>query len=157
MVLAKKLAASGSRALGVEVLNHAFDYMLYPLVVLLLGTLRGGVAMTILAVLLNYRLVQIYSKSQYDWYGFEWMKVKAAEQGTGWAGTFLRMGMVPAFVFLSWEDPFKAFILVRGKKGVGCKFGRLDWITFLGANILGNLIWTGMLGSVIEGLKHLFA
>jgi hypothetical protein len=147
----RKLAASGSWVLSIEALNWFFDYPLYAFVILKLGAVEGGTVMTILALILNYSLVRVYSKSKHDWYGFEWLKLQAAKGGGGLLGPIMRMGKVPAFVFLSWRDPFKAYIFVRGKRGI---VDAPDWIVFLGANVLGNVIHTALIGSGISIIKQ---
>lgn len=153
-MLFKKLAASGSAIASVEMINHLFDYVVFPAVVLYFGVVRGWVIMTILAMTLNYTLVRFYARSRHDWYGFELLRLQSEKQANNWKGALIRYGRVPAFIFLSWEDPFKAFILVRNKKATGYWFDKLDWLTFFGANIIGTLIWTGMLGAGIEIVKR---
>lgn len=152
-LLMQKLAASGSWVLSVEILNWIFDYPLYAYVIFALGPVKGGVLMTVMALILNFGLVRAYAKSKYDWYGFEWLRLQEDKSGKGFIGKLLRMGKVPAFVFLSWRDPFKAYIFARGKNGLASK---TDWVWFLGANILGNLIWIGMLSVGFEIIKNLW-
>ena len=114
--LGKKLGAIGIGFVTVMVVNNLFDYLLYPLVIGLLGPIKGGASMMVLALGLNYALVLVYNRTKQDWFGFEWLRLQQDVKAETFTGRVLRItlrgGRWPAFVFLSWEDPFKAFIFV---------------------------------------------
>lgn len=152
----KKLGAIGIGLLTLEVVNQGFDYVLYPLVIYKLGPIDGGVVMIVLALVLNLSLVVLYNITKQDWLGFEWLALQEDRNVGSLVGKAISAGRWPAFVFLSWEDPFKAFVFVRGRKQVGWRFTLTDWQWFLGANLLGNLIWIVMVSGVIETLRYLF-
>ena len=154
----KKLAAIGTGFLGTMVLNDSFDYLMYPFMIGLLGPIRGGVIMTVLALGLNYSLVLIYNKTNADWFGFEWLRLQKDTEARTLSGRVLKFalkgGHWPAFLFLSWEDPFKAFVFVRGRLPAGAKFTAADWRLFFEANLLGNLIWITMVSGLLEIIKR---
>ncbi len=152
--IGKKLAAIGSGFLAIEAMNQSFDYLLYPAVIYWLGSLKGGVVMTILAVALNYALVLGYNKTKADWFGFEWLQLQESRNAQSLLGRVMRLGRMPAFVFLSWEDPFKAFVFMRGRQQAGMRFSRVDWKWFVLANLIGNLIWILMVSGALEVLKR---
>lgn len=158
--LGKRLGAIGTGFVTTMVVNDTFDYVMYPAMIGLLGPVKGGVIMTILSLGLNYGLVLIYNKTKTDWFGFEWLRLQQDMEAKTFVGRILhftlRGGRWPAFVFLSWEDPFKAFVWIRGRKPVGAKFTKADWQWFFGTNFLGNLIWILMVSGAIEALKDLF-
>ena len=87
----------------VEVLNHAFDFIMYPLVIGFLGPWKGGAIMTILALVMNYGLVVFYNKTNRDWFGFEWLRLQKQEEAKSGSGRILRhilhFGHWPAYVF----------------------------------------------------------
>ncbi|MGB3921968.1 MAG: hypothetical protein WBL19_01630 [Minisyncoccia bacterium] len=143
----------------VEALNFAFDFITYPLAIGYLGATKGGAIMTVLALGLNYGLVVFYNKTNRDWFGFEWLRLQKQEEAKSGPGRILRhilhFGHWPAYVFLSWQDPFKAFVFVRGRKAVGEKFNKADWAWFFGTNLLGNLIWIVIVSGAIELIKRL--
>lgn len=152
----KKLGAVGAGFVGTQIINDAFDYLLYPIVIGFLGSVRGGVIMTILAIVLNYIMVIIYNRTKTDWLGLEWLRLKRDEKSDSFLGRVIRAGWWPAFVLLSWEDPFKAFVFVRGRMPAGSRFKTTDWLWFFGANFVGNLIWILMLSGAFEILKRIF-
>lgn len=158
--LGKKLGAIGTGFVAVMVVNDSFDYLLYPLVIGLMGPVKGGASMMALALGLNYVLVLVYNKTKADWFGFEWLRLEEKKNAQTVMGQILRStmrrGRWPAFIFLSWEDPFKAFVFIRGRKPAGFRFTQTDWQWFLGANVIGNLIWILMVSGAIETIKHLF-
>lgn len=155
---AKKIWTIGIGILGTEMLNNGFDYIMYPLVIGFLGPIRGGIIMTIFALVLNYILILGYHKTKQDWFGFEWLALKREEEANSVSGKILRSllrgGHWPAFVFLCWLDPFKAFIFVRGRKASGFSFDKTDWFWFFLANLIGNLIWIAMVSGVLELVKR---
>ena len=155
----KKVGIVAASFTLIEVFNHSFDFIMYPLVIGLMGPLRGGIIMTILALALNYGMVIAYRKTDKDWFGFEWLELRREEEGKAFWGKFLKsllkIGYWPAFIFLCWEDPFKAFVYVRGRKSVGSKFSKLDWTWFFLANLIGNLIWIILVSGAIEFIKFI--
>ena len=155
----KQLGIIGIGFTGVEILNHTFDFIMYPLVIGLLGPIKGGTVMTVFALGLNYILILGYHKTKQDWFGFEWLALKKQEEAQTLGGKIFRlilhMGHWPAFIFLCWEDPFKAFIFVRGRKAAGFTFDKSDWFWFYLANFIGNLIWILIVVGALEAIKAL--
>ncbi|HEY4528510.1 MAG TPA: hypothetical protein VJJ48_01645 [Candidatus Paceibacterota bacterium] len=152
----KKLGAIGTGFMTTMVVNDAFDYLMYPAMIGFLGPVKGGAIMTALALGLNYILVLVYNKTKTDWFGFEWLRLQEDKQSNSFAGKVLRTGRWPAFIFLSWEDPFKAFVFVRGRLPAGSRFTATDWKWFFGTNLIGNLVWILMVSGAIGAIKSLF-
>lgn len=152
----KKLGVIGTGLLVLEGVNQSFDYLVYPLVIWLLGPVKGGTVMTIAALVLNYGLVLIYNKTKEDWLGFEWLAMQEEKKLDSWVGKVIRSGRWPAFLLLSWEDPFKGFVFMRGRKQVGWWFSPTDWKWFIVANLIGNLIWILMVSGAIGAVRHMF-
>lgn len=160
MKVLKKVGTFGAGIVGTMLVNDTFDYVMYPLVIGLLGPVKGGIVMTFLAIAINYILVLVYNKTKRDWFGFEWLRLQKDTGAKTVAGRVIRFalkkGHWPAFIFLSWEDPFKAFVFIRGRKPAGSRFDKTDWAWFFGANLIGNLIWILMVSGLIEAGKKLF-
>jgi hypothetical protein len=156
----KKLGIVAASFTVMEALNHGVDFIVYPLMIGFLGPLKGGVIMTTFWLVTNYLLIAWYHKTKQDWFGFEWLALKKEEEATTLSGKILRgalrIGHWPAFLFLCWEDPFKAFIFVRGRKASGFRFSKGDWGWFFAVNIIGNLIWILIISGAIEFIKRLF-
>lgn len=152
----KRLGVIGAGFLGTEIINQSFDWILFPIVIGFMGPVRGGSIMMVLALLLNLAMIFVYNKTTGDWFGFEWLR--SQESDTTKTGrivkNLLRYGRWPAFVFLSWEDPFKAFVFIRGRSSSRIGFNRTDWLVFLGANFIGILIWILMVSGALELIKR---
>ena len=150
----KKLAAIGIGFLTLTLITDSIDYVVYPLAVGLLGPLKGGSMMTGFWLVANYFLVWGYNKTERDWFGFEWLRVQQETESTTRWGKFLRFLLRRArwlFVaVLSWEDPFKAFVFVRGRMPAKHRFTAGYWRLFVGLNLLGNLIWIALISGVLE-------
>lgn len=143
----KNLAANGSRVAMIETINHYFDAMYVP-AVLLMGPYVGGAVMTVGAIALNYVFVRIYNGSPSDWYGFEWMRAKLS------TGKLWYAAAAPYFLFWCWWDPFAAFILARGKQEAGYRFKLADWAMLSAITAFGSTIWTLMMWGGIEVIKR---
>lgn len=145
----KKLAASGSRVALVETINHYFDGLYVP-AILMLGPIVGGMTMMVSAIILNYIFVRAYNGSPHDWYGFEWIRSKI---GTG---AVMKIIALPYLLFWCWWDPFAGFIFIRGKQDTNFHFKFSDWLLLAGITIFGSFVWTAMIWSGIESVKKLF-
>lgn len=143
------------------VMNWAFDWLLYPLVIYKLGLLRGGLVMSIASFLSCLGLLRLYDFLQRDWLGIETIRaLRLSESPRGWrrpAGMILRRGNAVAFVFLSlYFDPFITTVYLRQGRYNG--MGRRDWGVFVGSWALGNGSWMMMcyLGvGALEWVWHL--
>ena len=135
--------------IGLQGFSYAFDYFLYPIMLLWLGVLKGTVVLFFLALVLNYIAILIYDKIKIDLFGFEELKkIKEEVTATG-KKTFLQkailLGDIPAFIVFSWYDPIFA-VLYKRKSTQFDGFKRRDyWILILSTSI-GCFIWSLMLG-----------
>lgn len=156
----KRLTAIGSGHLAIASVNYGFDFLLYPFVIYLLGAIRGGAVMIALALLLNYSLVLFYSRTESDWLGLEWLRLQKDTEAQNFLGRVLRFALKRgdwlAFLLLSRQDPFKAFVFKRGRVSLENGFSRKDWQVFITANLIGNLFWILVVSGSIEVVKRIF-
>lgn len=156
----KRVATVGTGFLATEVVDTIFDYVLYPVAIAFMGPITGGVIMTVFAVILNYIFVLVYNATDADWFGFEWARMQEEKLHQDIKGKMLRAalksGRWGAFVFLSWWDPFMAFVFMQGRKPKNYHFTKHDWTIFFAANIIGNLIWITMVSGAVGIVKHFF-
>jgi len=155
----KRIGTFGAIVTIIEGSNQIFDYILYPAVILWLGTVNGGVVMTILALIANYIIVVWYNRTKHDWFGLEWLHLQETiEAHTLWGKLlrlFLRLGHWPAYVGISIYDPAYGFIFLRGRKSTGFNLTTIDWWWFLVSNLIGNLVWILIVSGAIEVIKLL--
>jgi hypothetical protein len=162
----KNILLSGGRfATGIamkKVLEAAFDYALYPAVLIWLGYVVGGIVMTSAAVALNFLIIRAYDWSKTDWLFIEKLKQLREEDSVElpgllrWTVPLLKKGDVPAFFVLCLDDPVTATLYLR--KGAYSYNGlttRRDWSIFAAANLVSNLYWIVGLGAIIEGFRAL--
>ncbi len=138
------------------IINTFFDFLLYPAVLLNLGTVVGGVIMTVLSIILNFSLIIVYSFKEIDWFGFEELRLKRdREEDKRLFKFILNLGHWPAFIILSLYDPFLAFVYAKGKRKSHKHFSFSDWIIFTFSHIIGNGGWILLLTGVITIVKNL--
>lgn len=158
--LGKKLAAFGSAFLALKVVNDTFDWVLYPLAIYWLGAYAGGALMIVLAFFLNYFLVLVYNRTQGDWLLLEWLGLQRDAEAKTWWGRLLRFWLRHAswvvVSYMSWGDPFKAFVYLRGRMPAGSRFTAADWRLLFGVNLLGNLIHIALVMGLLEAIKRLW-
>ncbi len=151
----KKLASLLTLAGGIVVMeigNHFFDMILYPAVLIWLGILKGMVLLTFLSIIFNYLSVHAYRILGINGVMDSLYVLAAKSTLSGKITKFiLRSGYWPTVVFLSWEDPTKAFIYVR--RGVSKHFTQKDWFTFAWIHFLANVLHTLLVGGAIVGVR----
>ena len=133
---------------------------LYPAVIVWLGAVSGGIAMTILALLVNYLVVIWYNSTKHDWFGLEWLHLQEIIKAQTFVGKFLRLfvrlGHWPAYFAISVYDPAYGFIFLRGRRSAGFSLTAVDWSWFIVSNLIGNFIWILVILGVIETIKKMF-
>ena len=154
----KRLAAIGAGLVTLSVVTNLIDYVAYPLMVAFLGPFKGGGVMTVFWLITNYFLIRLYNRTSQDWFGFEWLRLQEdLVSNTRW-NRFLRYLLRHwrwLFVaLLSWQDPMKAFVFVKGRRPAGTPFTASDWRVFLGLNLAGNLVWILALSGLFEIVKQ---
>lgn len=154
----KKNRTVAAALIATESFNHFFDFVIFPFVILWLGTVWGWITMTILSLFLNYYFILIYKRVGLDGV-VKWIHdVKGGEAKGFWEVCMrfiFHLGHLPTFILLSWEDPSKAFFYMRGHK-MKEKFSVVDWQVLILSNTIGTVIWTGMWGVGITAIKHMF-
>ncbi len=134
--------------------SYAFDYGVYPIVTYKYGLLKSLIILTIAAFMLNWILIWIYDKFNKDLFGFD--EIKKIKEGVshrkkGLLYKIISWGDIPAFIALSFYDPFLATLYKRklGTKGLAA---RDYWILAL-STIIACVLWSG-LWSPITLLKN---
>jgi len=140
------------------VTGFMYDYLLYPFTIGIFGAFAGGTIMTIASLIINYALVLLYRKTKEDWFGFEALRLKRAEEGgeSKLLRFFLRFGYYPAFVGLSVYDPFLAFVYIQGRENPSHTFTIQDWKVFIVSNLICGLIWTSLVSGALYTLRLAF-
>lgn len=145
-----------------QVEEFIFDYTLYPAVIALLGTVIGGIVMTMFSALICYLYILFYDWSKKDWLGLEFLKeMRDGEKKHGRVEHFVqrmaRKGNWLAFLVLSgYTDPFVTTVYLR--KGAGSYNGlsARDWRIFWASVLVANLWWTVAMTFVVAGIRYLF-
>lgn len=148
MIDLKKERGLGFFAAAVSVIegsNQFFDYVMYPAVIAWLGAVRGGIFMTIVALVINYLVVIWYNKTKHDWFGLEWLELQETMESPTLFGKIVRVlsrfGKWPTFVALSIYNPPYGFIFLRGRNSKGYNLSSEDWFWYFVSNIIGNVVW----------------
>ena len=136
--------------------SFTIDDILWPAVMLWQGAIAGGITMFFVALLANLILIWAYDKLKRDVLAFEALH-ELTEQGQTsffkrilvW---FIKAGKVPAFIAISFYDPFLSVIYMR--KGVGkYTMEARDWGYFALAMVIGCVGWTLCWQGVIITVK----
>jgi hypothetical protein len=154
-----RMLAMGQWIVGISAYkfsDYAFDYLLYPLVILKCGLIVGGVLMMGLSMIICLLLIRVYDRLQRDWLGIEYVKILRDYDGaSGWRrhlGKLLAKSTPLAFLLLSLRyDPFITTAYLRHGQYGG--LGARDWRIFLGSLVLGNAAWAVACFSGIELLE----
>ncbi len=158
-LFSKKNRTVAAALIATESFGHFFDFAVFPFVLLWLGSVWGWVLLTLFSFVINYYFIRIYKRVGLDAL-VKWIHdIKGGEAKGIWE-VFMRhvfrLGHIPTFILLSWEDPSKAFFYLRGHK-LKEKFSVVDWQVMILATAVGTAIWTGLWGAGITGLKLLFS
>jgi hypothetical protein len=134
-----------------------FDWVLYPLVILYLGIISGGVLMTFLTAVICYAIIVFYDKLQKDWLCLELVKeyrVRAENyRGESRILTFLsrwlrRSDLALIFALSLKFDP--AIVTIATRRGKYSGMGRREWYVFTFCVLFGNLYWIFLVATGIS-------
>ena len=155
------------RRIGTGIVGHGFkqveefvfDYTLYPAAIAFLGTVVGGLVMTVFSAVMCYLYLLFYDWSKRDWFGFELLK--EARDGEGGQGLIERLvrkiakkGGWLAFLSLSvYMDPFMTTVYMRSGAEKYDGLSSRDWKIFWGSVLVANLAWTGIVSSGLALIK----
>lgn len=127
------------------VVSGAIDDVLWPIVVLWQGPLAGGVTMFWVALLCNLLMIWAYDKLKRDLLCFEELRslteTEQVSKGKRFLAWIIRKGRVPAFIAISFYDPFISVIYMRRGAGKYTMENR-DWGYFALAMIIACSGWT---------------
>ena len=121
------------------------DDVLWPAVILWQGAVAGGITMFFVALLCNLILIWAYDKIKKDVLALEALRELTEKEQTGWFKRlivkFIKAGQIPAFIAISFYDPFVSVIYMR--KGVeSYKMEKRDWGYFALAMVIACVGWT---------------
>jgi hypothetical protein len=121
------------------------DDFLWPAVILWQGPIIGGITMFWVALLGNLILIWAYDKIKRDVLAFEALRELTEQDQTNWGKRllvkFIKAGKVPAFIAISFYDPFLSVIYMR--KGAGkYTMEKRDWGYFALAMTIACVGWT---------------
>ena len=161
-----------------ELLNVAYDYVVWPLVQNHYGVI-GAILMSIGAFIINFMILKWYQKKGVNWLGTDILE-EIKEKGNGWAERlcnhrmwFVKMVLyVPArffqfvvwllnkndilaFLFLSgWKDSFVTTAFLRhGRFG---KLEKRDYTVFVMSTAISCLLWSSVVAIAVEAIKAIF-
>lgn len=77
----EKIGILGIGHLVNAAIDYSFDYVLYPLVILKLGMIKGGVIMANLSLLICWVTILFYDATKKDWLGIEMLKEAKTYKG----------------------------------------------------------------------------
>ncbi len=141
VLFAERVASYGT----LTIITVLVDEIVWPAVVLWQGPVIGGFIMFCISLLINLILIWSYDKIKKDVFAFETLREMADQKqksfGKRILAWFIRAGKVPAFIAISFYDPFLSVIYMR--KGVEkYKMEKRDWGYFGLAMIIGCVGWT---------------
>lgn len=125
--------------------NYVFDYVIYALVLLKLGYVKGTLVMTSAALLENLIMLRVYHNMKIDWLGYDYVqKMKDWKQTcTGlkqWFGALISRSEPVLFIVLSvFRDAFETTAYFQHMHAYS------KWrirALFVLSVIIGNLYWS---------------
>ncbi len=141
---------------GCTTISFIIDDIFWPAAVIFFGSIMGGIIMTAIALIINLILIWLYDYLKKDLFGFENLKLLRESSGKGfWIWLIkkaFKIGRIPAFIVLSYYDPFLAVIYMR--KDAHCFSMRLkDWIYFIISMLIASAGFTVFWSLIIEAVK----
>ena len=143
-----KTIAFAERVAGyatLTVVSVVIEDFIWPATMLFLGSFIGGIVMFCIALIVNLVLIWAYDKIKKDVFAFEALHELTEHKQKGVSkqllAKFIKAGRVPAFVAISFYDPFLSVIYMR--KGIGTyKMQARDWGYFSLGMIIACIGWT---------------
>lgn len=136
----------GIGILATQSAGYAFDYIIYPIVTYYYGPWKSVIILFLLALVLNYALVLVYDVFKIDLFSFE--EIKKFKDDTivkTWKEKLLQkiiqMGEIPAFIALSFYDPFLAVLYKRESRNFD-GFKKKDYWNLVLATFIGCFLWS---------------
>jgi hypothetical protein len=128
-----------------SVIYVVLDYLLWPAVILKQGAIVGGLIMFWVTLLTNCTLIWAYDRIKRDVLSFEALRELTEGEHGGFAKRLIvklvSVGRIPAFIAISFYDPFLSAIYMR--KGAGkYKMEPRDWLYFSLGMIIACVGWT---------------
>ncbi len=157
----KWFATLGIGLLGNLAITWAFDFILYPFVIVKYGLLIGAPIMTVFSFLICYTIILFYDFTKKDWLGIETLKgleefaPKAVPKNLfgrllvtvfnfvgEWTAWFMRKSDILLMIILSIRfDPFITVVHIRHGAHQYNGLSKRDWKVFIISLIIGNTYW----------------
>ncbi len=144
---------------GNLLINHSFDYLLYPFVIFKLGVLYGGSLMAVLSLVSCLLTLWFYDWAKRDWLGIEAVKMLRTYDGDSkirrFVSRLLQRGDWIACVLLSMKfDPFITTAYMR--RGQFNGMTARDWKIFFASWVIANAYWIFVCYCGLSGLRKLW-
>ena len=145
-----------------QVEEYVFDYVVYPAVIALLGSVIGGLVMTMFSALICWLYILLYDWSKKDWLGLELLKeVRDGEEGKGCVARFVqriarRGNWFAFFAFSISTDPFVTTVYMRQGTEEYNGLSSRDWKIFWASVLVANLSWTIVVTAAFETIRFIF-
>lgn len=139
-------------------IDYPFDYVVYPIVLAWLGSVKGGIVLLILGVFINVLIIRAYDWSKTDWFLIEKLKsLQEDSQQTIFIRLlkFFRRSPIFTFLVLCLDDPVTVTLYFRKGNHMYNGMTAYDWKIFILANIISNLYWIVGWSLVIEFVQFL--
>ncbi|MBL8189971.1 MAG: hypothetical protein JNK38_18295 [Acidobacteria bacterium] len=140
--------------------NRFYDVVLYTAVIAKWGTLKGGVMMMALSLVVDWVTLRLYDRFKRDVFGIEGLKRVRDSDATTWIGKVLRWALrqndLVTFVVLTLMT--NQFVVTAWLRHGADEFNglqRRDWVIFLSSVVLGNLYWIAVVSGAIQLFKTL--
>ena len=129
----------------VTTISIILDDILWPAMMLWQGSIAGGITMFWITLLDNLILIWAYDKIKKDVFAFEALRELTEQEHKGLGKKllvwFIKAGQVPAFIAISFWDPFLSVIYMR-KGAEKYKMEKRDWWYFGLAMVIACTGWT---------------
>ncbi len=134
-------------------INYPFDYVVYPIVIAWLGSIIGGIILTLIALVVNVFIIRAYDWSKTDWFLIE--KLKSIENNTETTLfvrllKFFRKNKVVTFLILCLDDPVTVTLYFRKGSHLYNGMSKEDWRNYFISSIIANVYWIIGWSLVIE-------
>lgn len=149
--LAGWIAGYGS----VTAVSVAIDDVLWPAIVFWFGPWQGGIIMTIIALVINLAMIWAYDLLKLDLFAFETLREFSKNEKKGILAKIvtkiMSWGKIPAYIAISFYDPFLSVIYMRRDVGKYQMEWR-DWGFFFLSMFIACAGWTTFWhGAVVVG------
>ena len=130
-----------------QIIDYAFDFILYPFIIWQFGLVYGFIIMVPLSFVACYLTILLYDWLKRDWLTIETIKEIKEYEGNNRAFRFLskilrKSDMLACCVLSIKYDPFITSIYMRHGAHTYDGMSRRDWKIFITSLLIGNAYWS---------------